>query len=111
MKANVLAKTSMQVSEYFKKAYELSQLNRGVKNFDNGKFANILQYHTYYFEAMAYNVIANEEFKNANTAGKGMGIAVGYYKKVCSILEQAKPITQLIPANYLENYNAKLKEI
>ena len=42
MKANVLAKTSMQVSEYFKKAYELSQVNPGVKNFDNGKFANIL---------------------------------------------------------------------
>ena len=56
MKASVLSKTAMQVSEYFKKAYELSQVNPGVKAFDNAKFTNILQYHTYYFEAMAFNV-------------------------------------------------------
>jgi hypothetical protein len=33
-KAAVLAKTAMQVSEYFKKAFELSQTNTGLKSFD-----------------------------------------------------------------------------
>ena len=66
MKSSVLSKTAMQVSEYFKKAYELSQVNPGVAKFDNAKFTNILQYHTYYFEAMAYNVIAIEKYKEAN---------------------------------------------
>lgn len=58
MKAAVLGKTAMQVSEYFKKAYELSQTNGGLKAFDNSKFANVLMYHTYYFEGMAYYVLA-----------------------------------------------------
>ena len=31
MKASILSKTSMQVAEYFKKAYELSQTNAGLK--------------------------------------------------------------------------------
>ena len=52
-----------------------------MKNFDNAKFTNILQYHTYYFEAMAYNVTAVEKFKEAGEQGKGMGLAVGYFKK------------------------------
>jgi programmed cell death 6-interacting protein len=31
MKASILTKIAMQVSEYFKKAYELSQTNQGLK--------------------------------------------------------------------------------
>lgn len=58
MKAAVLTKIAMQVSEYFKKAYELSQTNGGLKQFDNGKFGSILMYHTYYFEGMSYFVTA-----------------------------------------------------
>jgi hypothetical protein len=58
MKAATLSKIAMQVSEYFKKAYELSQTNSALKMFDNAKFAAILMYHTYYFEGMAYNVLA-----------------------------------------------------
>lgn len=34
MKAGVLSKVSMQVSEYFKKSYELSQTNVGLKSYD-----------------------------------------------------------------------------
>ena len=41
MKPTVLAKVSMQVSEYFRKAYELSQTNQMLKQFDGAKFANI----------------------------------------------------------------------
>ncbi len=41
MKAGVLSKIAMQVSEYFRKSYELSQTNVGLKSYDNGKFANI----------------------------------------------------------------------
>ena len=42
MKATVLSKTSMQVAQYFKQAYELSQVNPGVKSYDGAKFTNIL---------------------------------------------------------------------
>lgn len=49
MKAQILSKTAMQVSEYFKKAYELSQTNSGLKSFDQGRFTGIMLYHSYYF--------------------------------------------------------------
>lgn len=100
MKAGVLSKTAMQVSEYFKKAYELSQTNTGLKTFDNTKFANIMQYHTYYFEGMAYYVLAQEEALNASDAGKGMGKAVGYYRATTTSFEKAKKIVTTVPSNY-----------
>ena len=58
MKANVLAKIAMQVAEYFKKGYDLSQTNTGLKGYDGGKFANVMQYHSIYFSAMGYFVMA-----------------------------------------------------
>ena len=57
-KAAILAKTAMQVSDYFRKAYQLSQTNNGLKAFDNGKFSNIIYYHSFYFEGMAYWMLA-----------------------------------------------------
>ena len=60
---------------------------------------------------MAFNVIAIEEYKKASDAGKGMGLAVAYFKKSYSILDKARPVTQMIPSNYLENFNAKMKDI
>ena len=101
----------MQVSEYFKKAFELSQTNSGLKSFDNSKFANILHYHSYYFEGMAYFVLAQDEFKKASDAGKGMGHAVGYFKATASIFDKAKSVVLQVPSNYQENFNAKYAEI
>ena len=49
MKAGVLAKIAMQVAEYFKKAYDLSQTNAGLKSYEGGKFANVMNYHSIYF--------------------------------------------------------------
>ena len=46
MKAVVLSKIAMQVSEYFRKAYDLSQTNAGIKSYDAGRFSNILNYHS-----------------------------------------------------------------
>lgn len=63
MKPNVLGKIAMQVAEYFKKAYDLSQTNAALKAYDGGKFVNIMQYHSIYFGAMAYFVVAQDEFK------------------------------------------------
>lgn len=85
-----MSKTAMQVAEYFKKAYELSQTNSALKAFDNGKFSNILQYHSYYFEGMAYYVLAQEDAKIAGDAGKGMGKAVGLYRATTTAFEKAR---------------------
>lgn len=63
MKAPVLAKIAMQVSEYFRKAFELSQTNVGLKQYDNAKFANVQHYHSIYFKGMAYFVLAQDAYK------------------------------------------------
>jgi hypothetical protein len=111
MKASILTKIAMQVSEYFKKAYELSQTNGGLKAFDNGKFAAILMYHTYYFEGMSYFVIAQEEFKMAGDQGKGMGKAVGYLKATQSVFDKARAVVLQCPSNYQENFNVKYADV
>lgn len=111
MKAGVLSKIAMQVSEYFKKAYELSQTNQGLKTYDGGKFANIMHYHSIYFQSMAYYVLAQEELKVANEKFQGMGRAVSYIKKTVAEMDRAKSIVTAIPSNYQDIFNAKYAEI
>jgi hypothetical protein len=111
MKPAILSKTAMQVSEYFKKAYELSQTNSGLKAFDNGKFASILMYHTFYFEGMAYYVQALDEFKTAGDNGKGMGKAVGIFRAACTVFEKARSVVLSCPSNYQENFNTKYGDV
>ena len=111
MKPPVLAKISMQVAEYFKKAYELSQTNQGLKAFDNQKFANVMQYHSIYFHGMSYVVLAVEEFKQANDKASGMGKAVSLFKVAVSVMDKAKQVVLTIPSNYQDNYNNKYADI
>lgn len=47
-------------------------------------------YHTYYFEGMAYYVVALDSFKLAGDQGKGMGLAVGQFKAACTVFEKAR---------------------
>jgi len=111
MKAGVLAKIAMQVAEYFRKSYELSQTNAALKSYDGGKFANIQLYHSLYFKAMAYFVLAQEQYKKVDEQANGMGLAVGYFKAVIAQLDEAKRVVALVPSNYQDNFNAKYAEI
>jgi hypothetical protein len=40
-----------------------------------------------------------------------MGDAVGYCKAAVTAFEKAKKVVLLIPSNYQENFNAKIKEV
>ena len=80
MKPNVLAKIVAQVSVYFQKAFEQSQVNKNVRTFDQGKFAAVLGYQAKYFIALAYNVQAEAEYKVANEKSKGIGKAITVLK-------------------------------
>ena len=111
MKPGVLAKIAMQVAEYFRKAYELSQTNAALKTYDSGKFANVQLYHSIYFKAMAYFVLAQEQYKRVDEQANGMGLAVGYFKAVIAQLDEAKKVVGLIPSNYQDNFNAKYSDI
>lgn len=93
MKPPVLAKISMQVGDYFKKAFELSLTNTGLKNYDGSKFSNVMQYHSLYFQAMSYNVIAMEEFKKVGEVSQGMGKAVSMFRATMAQMEKAKPVS------------------
>jgi len=111
MKAGVLSKIAMQVAEYFSKAYELSQTNEGLKAFDGKKFANIMLYHSLYFGAMGYTVLATEEYKVANEKSSGMGKAVSYFKRATAELDKAKAVVTQVPSNYQDNFNNKYADV
>ena len=111
MKSTVLAKIAMQISEYFKKSYELSITGPSIKIYDSGRFSNIQNYHHFYFKAMSYMVIGIETQKGVAESGKGMGLAIGYLRESLKILDEAKSVYGLIPPNYQENFNKKYQEI
>lgn len=111
MKPPVLAKIAMQVAQYFAKAHELSQTNVGLKGYDGAKFANVMLYHSIYFAAMGYFVLAQSEIKNVADKAKGQGLVVAMLKKTAIEFEKAKQVVALIPSNYQDNYNTKYGEV
>lgn len=76
--AEKLAEVSAQVSVYFQKAFDNNQVNQGLRQYDQGKFANILGYHAKYFNALGYWELAKAKHEQAKKAAKGMGVAVAY---------------------------------
>lgn len=60
---------------------------------------------------MAYYVVAQEEFKKAGDAGKGMGHAAGYFKVSVAAFDKAQKVVLSIPSNYQENFKAKYEEV
>jgi hypothetical protein len=111
MKAATLSKIAMQIAVYFSKAYDLSQTNQHLKAYDSGKFCNIMQYHSIYFSAMSYYVLAQEEFKVANEKSQGMGKVVSLWKRTAAEFDRAKPVIGLIPSNYQDNFNTRYAEV
>jgi hypothetical protein len=110
MKPNVLAKIAAQVSVYFQKAFEANQSNQHLRAFDTGKFANILGYHAKYFQAQAYEKLAEGEYKLADEKAKGMGRAVTLLKMTTAQYDQAKPFVNLVGGAYKANFEKKFAE-
>lgn len=109
MAPHMVSKISMQVAEYFKKAYEFSQVNNALKSFDNQRFANILKYHSLYFEAIAYLTLLEASYKEAEKKAKGMGRVAGMGKVTIAKFEACKQAAALVGGSYVQNYNNKLK--
>ena len=86
----------------------MSQTNRAIKKFDQGKFANILEYHGKYFEASAWLVLGINRFKVAKDTGGKMGEAAGTANHAFNLFKAMGPIIGTIPADYGENYRKKL---
>jgi hypothetical protein len=78
--ADKLAEVSAQVAVYFQKAFENNQVNIGLRQYDQGKFANILGYHAKYFNALAYMQLAQFKYASAVKSAKGMGVAQTYWE-------------------------------
>ena len=81
MKGELIAKVAVQVSVYFGQAYKCSQMNKHLANFDNGKFARILQYHEKYFEAMAWFNLGSHEKQQVDASAQGMGKCVAILRQ------------------------------
>ena len=70
-----------------------------------------MHYHSLYFSAMAYTVLATNAYKEANEKSSGMGIAVSFFKKATAELDKAKAVVTLVPSNYQDNFNNKYAEV
>jgi len=70
-----------------------------------------MQYHSIYFQGMAYFVVAQDEFKTASDKSQGMGKVVAHFKVASSIFDKAKQVVLTIPSNYQDNFNNKYAEI
>lgn len=66
MAAAVLSKIAAQVSLYFDKAFQANQVSSDLRSFDNRKFANVMGYHSKYFQAQSYWMLGSSLFKQAN---------------------------------------------
>lgn len=106
----LLSKVALQISEYFKKAYDYSQMNRAIKAFDRGRFAGILEYHDKYFEGSAWLVLGINRFQVAKDQGKDMGIAAGTANHAAQLFAKMEGIVRTIPQDYADNYNKKREQ-
>ena len=88
MAPELLSKIALKISNYFSDAYEKSQMNLAIKKFKNGQWANILAYHSKYFEASAWQVLAVHRFQKAKDDGKDMGIAAGTAMQARKLFEE-----------------------
>ena len=111
MKPNVLAKIVAQVSVYFQKAFEQSQVNKNVRTFDQGKFAAVLGYQAKYFIALAYNLQAEEEYKVANEKSKGIGKAITVLKITVDKYIEAQFFVTALGGAYKVNFDKKYGDL
>jgi hypothetical protein len=65
-------------------------------------------YHSKYFEARAWKLLAIHRFSQAKEQGKYMGIAIGTALHCEVLFKQAGALIPKIPQSYHANFNAKL---
>jgi len=65
-------------------------------------------YHSKYFEACAWQVLAVHRFSQAKELGKDMGIAAGTALHCEVLFKEAGALIPKIPQSYHTNFNAKL---
>lgn len=106
--AEVLSKVALQISVYFKEAFDQSQMNRAIKRFQNGQFTGILEYHAKYFEASAWLVLGISRFQTAKDTGAKMGEAAGTLSHAYNLFASMKQVVGTIPNDYKDNYGKKL---
>ena len=110
MNAGVLAKIAAQVSIYFEKAFDNSQVNPTLRAFDNRRFANVLGYHKNYFMAQSYWQLGNTQYNEASTKGKGMNKALAFLTVCVEKFNAAKPFVDALGGPYKTNFDAKIAE-
>lgn len=60
---------------------------------------------------MSYFILAQEEYKQADSKAEGMGRAVSYIKATTAMFEKARSVLSSVPSNYADNLNKKMEEL
>jgi programmed cell death 6-interacting protein len=110
MKPALLSKIAMQISEYFAEAHKFSQMNQGIRQYDGGKFSNIMLFYSHYFEASAYLVLAQHERTVVKEKATGAGKMVGLAQCACNKFMKMQTIASQVPSNYQGTHKNRLQE-
>jgi len=110
MKKNVLAKICAQIAVYFQKSFEANQVNPALRGFDTGHFANVLGYHSKYYMAMAYFMLAEGAVDHTNDKANQCGKAVSMLKIAVLKFNDAEPFVKILGGQYKANFDKQLGE-
>jgi hypothetical protein len=110
MKKNVLAKICAQIAVYFQKAFEANQVNPSLRSFDASHFANVLGYHSKYYMAIAYFMLAEGQVAITNDKAKECGKSVSMLKIAVTKFDEAKPFVTILGGQYKANFEKQLGE-
>jgi len=81
-----------------------------LRQYDGGRFANVLGYHASYFRAQSYWQLAQSKYTTADAKAKGMGEAVTYLRVAVAKFEEGKGFVSVIGGAYKANFDKKLAE-
>lgn len=110
MNPAVLSKIAAQVSLYFDKAFQANQVSSDLRSFDSRKFANVMGYHSKYFQAQSYWQLGSSLFKKANDEGRGMALAIANLTVCVERFNEAKGFADSLGGAYKSNFDAKAAE-
>ena len=81
-----------------------------MRNIQRRLIANVLGYHSKYFQAQSYWQLGSNAYTTAGTSGKGMNYAIAYLTVCVEKFNEAKPFVDSLGGAYASNFQTKYQD-
>lgn len=99
-----------QIGTYFQQAYEDNQINPHLRAFENQHFANVLGYHSKYYNALAWSLLLDGQVEFVDKNSKECGKAVTIAKVALKKFDECVPFVNTLGGQYKQNFDKQLAE-